>query len=513
MTIEQRTLAGTAPSPPSAGPVNRRSRIVPWVGAIGLVAAGSGAVLAVPAAARVGIDDIYATDLLIGASFTVLGLVVARRRPENPIGWLFMAIGVIEAMASAADHLAIIGLADGRRPAWAVWAAWWAYWTTSFVVPSGLFLTLLVVFPTGRALSRRWGWVARAGLAFAAAFALSEVLFLPRMEVTTDIAINNPTNVANWPYAEGAWVVGLVILLAGVAGVVVRYRRSPGDERQQLRWFMFAVALSIGLLAFSVLVYVAVGAPTPEPAWFLAATILIPLVGIGVGVPIACGIAILRYRLWDLDVVIRKTVVVALVTGAITVLYIVIVGGIGAVVGTRLDTTISFAAAAVLAVAFQPIRQRANRLADRLVYGKRATPYEVLADFSERVGDAYAADDVLPRMAQILGQGTGAEVATVWLHVGGELVPAASWPTQRAATRVRVIGGALPDLGEPAFEVRHRGELLGVLSAAMPASDPDGSDEGAARSRSRRPGGARAPHRAADRGAPRIAAAPRRGPG
>ena len=164
----------------------------------------------------------------------------------------------------------------------------------------------------------------------------------------------------------------MAILLLGVASVVVRFRRSSDVERQQLRWFLFAVSLGIGTMAFVVLTYFLMGAPEPEPDWFIAAVTIVPLIGIGIGVPVACGVAILRYRLWELDVVIRKAVVVALVTGAITVLYIAIVGGVGALVSSRLDTSVTFVAAAVMAVAFQPIRVRANRLADRLVYGRRA---------------------------------------------------------------------------------------------------------------------------------------------
>jgi signal transduction histidine kinase len=108
------------------------------------------------------------------------------------------------------------------------------------------------------------------------------------------------------------------------------------------------------------------------------------------------------------------------------------------------------------------------------VYGRRATPYEVLAEFSERVGESYATEDVLGRMAQILGQATGAASARVWLHVGAGLQPVASWPTDAEPAEVaRVTDDALPAIaGEDAVEVRDRGELLGALSVTMPPSDP-----------------------------------------
>jgi signal transduction histidine kinase len=292
------------------------------------------------------------------------------------------------------------------------------------------------------------------------------------MEVTTGIEIDNPTNVGSSEIPDRVWILGMLFLVGGVISLVARYRRADGEERQQLRWFVFAVVIGIGSLVALIIVYFAVGAPEPEPGWFVVAATSTTLVGIAIGVPLACGIAVLRYRLWDLDVVIRKTVVVALVTTLISAMYVAIVGGIGALVGSRLDSAVAFAAAAVLAIAFQPIRRRAGHLADRMVYGRRATPYEVLSDFSGRVGGAYADDDVLPRMAEILGEGTGAGAATVWLRLGAELMPAASWPRDRELEAVAVKGRTIPDLGEPSFDVEHQGELLGALSVSLPANDP-----------------------------------------
>lgn len=442
------------------------------IAGLGYLAVVAGAVLAVPAVSEVGFTGIVATDLVLGASFTTIGLLVTRRRSENRIGWLFLAIGVIEALTAALNHYAIVGLAGRIDLPGAAWAGWLSFWTVSLVVPTGLFLLLLIVFPTGRPASRGWAWFAGAGLLFSVLFALSEILLLPEMEVTTGIEIDNPTNVGSSEIPDRVWIFGMLFLVGGVISLVARYRRADGEERQQLRWFVFAVVIGIGSLVALIIVYFAVGAPEPEPGWFVVAATSITLVGIAIGVPLACGIAVLRYRLWDLDVVIRKTVVVALVTTLISAMYVAIVGGIGALVGSRLDSAVAFAAAAVLAIAFQPIRRRAGHLADRMVYGRRATPYEVLSDFSGRVGGAYADDDVLPRMAEILGEGTGAGAATVWLLLGAELRPAASWPRDRELEAVAVKGTTIPDLGEPSFDVEHRGELLGALSVSLPANDP-----------------------------------------
>jgi ABC-type polysaccharide/polyol phosphate export permease len=337
---------------PAVARAKRRPAVVLVLGGVAAVGVVGGAVLAFPAASRVGLAQLYLTDLAIGASFTTIGVLVTQRRPDNPIGWLFLAIGVVEGLVAGLNHYAIVGLAESSFLPGAMWATWFAYWAVSLVVPSGLFLLLLLLFPSGRPISPAWGWVAGAGLAFSVLLALTEILLTARMEITPGLEIDNPTNIASIEALEQTWIVGLAILLIGVAGVVVRYRRAGGEERQQLRWFMFAVAAAIGTMALVVLIYVLAGAPEPEPTWFLVTTSVLPLVGIGVGVPAACGIAILRYRLWDLDIVIRKAVLAAVVVAAISVVYIGIVGGLGAIVGSRLDTTLGFAAAAILAVAF-----------------------------------------------------------------------------------------------------------------------------------------------------------------
>ena len=200
-----------------------------------------------------------------------------------------------------------------------------------------------------------------------------------------------------------------------------------------------AVAIATGNQAFGVL-------------FWLSFTGLLCL-----GIPAAAGIAILKYRLYDLDVVIKKTVVFGVLVGFVTIVYVALVVGVGAAVGRKGNGTLTLAAAVVVALAFQPIRARARHLADRIVYGERATPYEVLSEFSDRLAGAYSTEDVLPRMVKILAAGTGATTAGVWLRVGDELRPAASWPIDEAGP-VGVLlleGQDLPQFpgNNPAFPV------------------------------------------------------------
>ncbi|HXN02424.1 MAG TPA: GAF domain-containing sensor histidine kinase, partial [Candidatus Dormibacteraeota bacterium] len=153
----------------------------------------------------------------------------------------------------------------------------------------------------------------------------------------------------------------------------------------------------------------------------------------------------------------------------IALFYVAVVVGIGSIVGrgTGANLILSLVATAVVALAFQPARERLQRAANRLVYGKRATPYEVLSDFSDRLADAYASEELLPRMARVLGEGTGAERAEVWLRVDDELRRVAVWPDlgSEASPPVAVSGQLLPTLrAGRAVGVRHRAQLLGALT-------------------------------------------------
>ena len=219
--------------------------------------------------------------------------------------------------------------------------------------------------------------------------------------------------------------------------------------------------------------------------------------------PIAAGIGILKYRLYDIDVVINKTVVYGSLAAVVTVIYVAIVVGIGTLVGSGGSAFLSAVAAAVVALLFQPLRRRAQHFANRIVYGDRATPYEVLSGFSERLADTYSVDDVLPRLARVLGEGIGAERISILLRTGDRIVPIASWPEGDAA---RVSN-------DRAFEVRHQGDPLGEIRVAMPANEAMDAGQERARRRCGGAGRARAPERGADRRPPRLAAPDRRGAG
>jgi signal transduction histidine kinase len=203
---------------------------------------------------------------------------------------------------------------------------------------------------------------------------------------------------------------------------------------------------------------------------FWATVIFIPLVGI----PVACAVAVLRYRLYDLDVVVKKTVVAGLVAAAFTVIYALVVAGAGAVSGRSGSSALTFAAAALAAIALQPVRARAALVANRLVYGRRASPYEVLSEFAGQIAGTYSTDEVLPQMTQMLTAATGAQRAEVWLRRGGTERLEAAWPTAAKATGSLpdAVAGGAPDDRTQAFAVEHRGERLGALRVTCSVREP-----------------------------------------
>jgi len=190
--------------------------------------------------------------------------------------------------------------------------------------------------------------------------------------------------------------------------------------------------------------------------------------GFGCALPVAAGIAIFKHRLYEIDLVISRTLVYGSLAVFITAVYVGIAVGIGALVGGggKPNLALSILATAIVAIGFQPVRERVQRVANRLVYGTRATPYEVLSQFSERVAGSYAVDEVMPRMARVLAEGTGAQRADAWLRNGRVWREAAVWPASAVlAESMSAIDGTLPDVEGTSrlIEVRHQGTLLGAL--------------------------------------------------
>ena len=435
---------------------------------LAMAAAATGLLLIDPIPIDSGDRPWVIAQFCFAAGYGSFGLFLASRRPGNPIGWLFQAVGLASAVLLFAEEYAIRGLVvrPGSLPLALLVAV--GFPAAAALVWPAFITLLLTLYPTGWPASKRW-WVAVGasvafGLLNGLSFLLAPGTLFAVIRQSVSLHVRNPLGV---PLGSdlGRLVqtpVVLVPIVLAVLSVADRWRRSRGDERQQLNW-LAAVCLSILFILPPRGAIHSGAAIASWLSWVIGSVFLILFT---FGIPGAMAVAILRYRLYEIDFVLSRALVYGALAAFITAVYVGIVVGIGTLIGShgQANLWLSIAATAVIAVAFQPVRERVERVANRLVFGPRATPYEVLAGFSHRVAGAYADEEVLGRLARVLGEGTGAASASVWIIGHGERVAGATWPAEaqpvppRAADRVA--------------SVRLQGEELGELAVKKRAGEP-----------------------------------------
>jgi signal transduction histidine kinase len=397
--------------------------------------------------------------------FAVVGALIVSRDRRNVIGLMLLWSADVVGLAFATAELLTWLVEHGHEGSLAVFMGvlngfGWALG----LLPIVYFLPLL--FPDGKLPSPRWRVYVWCVFALIAMLLVTLIFGQETLTGSGDtIGVANPfylRAVGDLPSLDpviGISFPGLFALT--LYSLFGRFRRSRGVERQQIKWAAFGFLSGLVLLVVSM--------PITDPA-------LNGLIG-GIAFmafPISIGIAVLRFHLYDLDVVVKKAVVYAALAVFATAVYLGLVVGLGTWLG-RGSSFLTMVAAVIVAVTFQPARERLSRFANRVVYGSRATPYEILTDFSERVGDAYAETDVLPRMARVLGEGIGAERSDVWLTVGSELRHVAAWPDDALGIApVPLANGgtpAIPDMDRVSL-VEQGGYVLGALAVRKPPNDP-----------------------------------------
>jgi signal transduction histidine kinase len=410
---------------------------------------------------------VIAAVVLFLLAFATVGALVASRVPGNPVGWLLLGSALAYTAATTATGLPPPGA--GGPP----WYAAAADLAGQPLFLAGLvlgFLTLLL-FPTGSLLTRRWRW---AGWLLGVGWLLSTVgqtfgpARLPDFDAANPAAVAGPVGRALGNLQAAGQTVAIAGGVLACISLIVRFRRSESVVRKQIEWLAYAaVVVLAGVLASLPL---QVARQTGSVNNYQNGVISLALAGI----PIAMGIAILTRRLYDIDVIVNKTLVYGSLAVFITAVYVALVVGIGQYVGQRGDAGLglSIVATAVVAVAFQPVRERVQYLANRLVYGKRATPYEALSAFADRLGATVPAEELLPHLAQVLAGATGATRTQVWLCAGDRLrleaVHPAGDPEQPPPEPVTLPVRGLPDFPgvTTVFEVSHGGDRLGALTLA-----------------------------------------------
>ncbi len=348
---------------------------------------------------------------LVILAFSTVGSLVASRRPGNPIGWIFCVGAFCWILGELALEYAVYALitTPGTLPA-GVWVGWFGGWVRGV----GWFLIvlfLLLLFPTGRLPSPRWRPVLWADLAFVLLSTLG-VLLLPASNDMRLAFVRNPLGleleVVDLLVEVMYFALPLVLAVSGAA-VIVRFRRSRGDERQQIKWFAYAVAVMVFLFT-SWLLFTLAGLVPPDALMWT-----VPLLGL----PVAVGIAILKYRLYDIDLVINRT----LVYGSLTVALVLVYGGCVVSLQYAFRTLTGQASqlavvASTLAIAalFGPLRHRVQAFIDRRFYRRKYDAERVLADFSATLRDQTDLGKLDGDLISAVRETVQPEHASLWLR-------------------------------------------------------------------------------------------------
>ena len=369
-----------------------------------------------PTPARPGEDTAAELVPLVAAGvvMALAGSVIASLRPRNPIGWLLSGAAI--AIGAAFLALAVVQGRDAAVSFGISFLAWVGSW--SLFIGLMMFATSLLLFPDGRLPSRAWRWPAliSAGALGTAALAAA---FAPGPIIIGESAIPNPFGVPGSlgevlaALRAAAPALQLVGLGLAVSAPIARYRAATGDARLQLRMLAFAAALvPCGLILAGT-----VARETTLGFYFM--TIPFALV------PIAIGVAVLKYRLYDVDLLIARTLLYGALTAGVVVTYVAVVGGLGALFQSTGSLMISLVATGVVAVLFQPLRERLQRAIERLVYGERADPYRVLTQLGRRLETTLSPDEVLPTIVEMTRDALKLAYCAVEVREEGRLVVSA----------------------------------------------------------------------------------------
>ena len=449
----------TAPASRSA----RLARVV-HVGSVAILLLATAGALFGSSAGR-GPDVFFGIlTLVVIGGFSTLGRLIVTRA-SNVIGWVFLGMAAAATLTLPATAYIETAFEVPYRPS--LPGTEYAAWVVNLgpaLIAMGIPM-LFLLFPTGSPPNRRWrwvGWVWLAGVTLSAVW----LMFRPG-EIYGERDLYHFDNPFGFSFIEplrflffdiGSACIVLTAV-ASIVSLVLRFRRARGEERQQLKWLML-VGVAALIVFLSLIVAGAVGPEGDKGAddvlWSILVVVLL------VGIPGATALAIFRYRLYDVDVVISKTIVYAGLALFITAAYVAIAVGIGALLGgDGSGTALQIVATAAIAIAFEPARQRLQHVANRLVYGKRATPYEVMASFGHRMAVVPSVDDVLPDMAETAARGVGATAARVTLQLGDGTERSVSWPSDR-----------LIDDPSLALPVGHANELIGEIAIVKPPNEP-----------------------------------------
>jgi hypothetical protein len=342
--------------------------------------------------------------LALALTFSVVGALIASRHPGNAIGWIFLAVAVSAGLGALAGSYADRWLARGGSQALGETAAWYASlsWIPFILVPCTF---LLLLFPDGRLPSRRWRWVAWcAGAGIVGVFVTSGLLPGPLEDYPQ---LENPYGIESGlldPLTGLAFLLILIGIVGSSASLVVRFRRARGELRQQIKWLALAGAVAGVTVPIAVAGY---------GLWGETGTNVASMLGV-LSLPLAAAIAILRHRLYDIDVVINRTLVYGALTATLGGTYLALVVLAGLAVGES-DLAIAGSTLAVAAL-FRPARARIQGAVDRRFYRRRYDAQRTLEDFSARLRDQVDLTALSRDLSSVVRETLQPAHVTLWLR-------------------------------------------------------------------------------------------------
>jgi hypothetical protein len=360
---------------------------------------------------------IHVFDWWLGNSLVVIdvtvGAIVASRRPENPVGWLLCLSGVVTSTSTFTSQYAIYALLaqPNSLPAGEAMA-----WIASWMLPimNGVQVFYLLLFPTGRLPSRRWRWLAWLIVAYVLVGGVTAAVS-PGAYLGSLGPIRNPLGIEGLTqfYKAVLYTLSPALFIAATFSLFVRLRRAVGVERQQLKWLAYAAG---GLAIVSILLIITIAIDAPR--WFEWSANAI-LVAVTPGVPIAIGIAILRYRLYDIDLLINRTLVYGSLTVTLVALYfggIVVLQRVFVVLTGQQSTLAVVASTLLIAALFTPFRRRIQSFIDRRFYRSKYDARKTLEGFSARLREETDLDALSDDLVGVVRETMQPAHVSLWLR-------------------------------------------------------------------------------------------------
>jgi len=343
--------------------------------------------------------------VLVFFLYTVVGTLVASRHPRNPVGWLLSSVGLFAAATFVSDQYAMYAALTPETLPGSGLAAWLSLWLWMGMLGPMLYTVLL--FPSGHLPSRRWrpaSWAAGMVLGIVAAiFALGAPASDASVPVANPFWI--PALTPLYELAEASFILFVALFGMAVAGLVARFLRSHGVERQQLKWIVAAGVLMVTVLLIGILFPAGT-----EWAWILSVVTL----------PAAIGVAILRYRLYDIDLLINRTLVYGALSAALLATYVLSVLALSALLRPLTGSGDLAVAGSTLAVvaAFGPLRARLQRFVDRRFYRARYDAARTVDAFAARLRDQVDLDALSGELVGVVHDTVRPAHASLWLRGG-----------------------------------------------------------------------------------------------